>query len=309
MPYRRLPSLLALRAFESVARNGSMKKAAEELNVTPGAISQLVRKLEEELDCRLLIRLNRRFELTEPGIRLKTGLADAFIRMKAAVESVTPLPSSKGLLVACGPPFAAKWLVPRLSDFLEKHPDIEIRIASDYIKEDYDAREVDIGIRLSENQDASLERLWLGEETMMVLGAPKFIEQQKIKEPKDVLRVPLLSEENSERVLNAPSWRTWFSEAGLPEGSANRGVNFGNHVEQAIDAAVTGAGVVLAPKVLAAGDIEAGRLVCPFGPVLNMGVRYQVVCRKEIQHTEQAIVFRTWLVAELEKSLNLCPLV
>lgn len=306
MPHRRLPSLLALRAYEAVARNGSMKKAADELNVTPGAVSQLVKKLEDELDCVLLNRINRGFELTEEGVRLQSGLTESFLRMHEAVASVKPVTENRTLVVACGPPFAAKWLVPRLSGFLKAHPDIDIRISSSFSKLDYHQQNVDIGIRLSNDDDPSLQRIWLGEESVMVLASPEFIKKQKIKEPKDILRVPILSEDTSKHFKHTPSWSDWFESVGLPKNSANRGINFGEHVEQALDAAITGTGVVLGRKVLAARDIESGRLVCPFGPELPTGLNYQIVCRKQIQHTEHAIAFKEWLQTEMEKSQATC---
>ena len=305
MPYRRLPSLMALRAFEAVARNGSMKKAAEELNVTPGAMSQLVKKLEEELDCVLLTRVNRGFEITEAGISLQSGLSDAFIKMHEAVASVKPAEEQRTLMVACGPPFAAKWLVPRLGDFIQKHPDIDIRISSSFRKEDYGKSKVDIGIRLSNDNDPSLERVWIGEETAMVLASPEFIERQKLTEPNDILRVPIISEDNKEYFRDAVTWEHWLEKVGLPTNSANRGINFGEHEEQALDAAIAGTGVVLGRKVLASRDIEQRRLLCPFGPELKTGVHYQVVCRKELQHSQPAILFKDWLVAELTASLNM----
>ncbi len=303
MPYRRLPSLLALRAFEAVSRNGSMKQAAEELSVTPGAVSQLVKKLEDQLDCELLIRINRGFELTEAGIHLKTGLSDSFNRMREAVDSIMPISQTNTLIVACAPSFAAKWLVPRLWQFLEMHPDIDIRISSSFSKLDYSSKQIDIGVRLTRDTDSTMERLVLGEESLMVLASPEFIERQKIREPKDILRVPILSEDVSATPIDPPTWADWFKQVGLPPKSANRGVNFGEYAEQALDAAIAGAGVVLGHKVLASKDIEQGRLVCPFGPELSSGFNYQIVCRPEIKHSDSAIAFRQWLQKELSASL------
>lgn len=304
MPYRRLPSLLALRAFEAVSRNGSMKQAAEELSVTPGAVSQLVKKLEDQLQCELLTRINRGFELTEAGIHLKTGLSDSFNRMKEAVDSVMPISQSKTLIVACAPSFAAKWLVPRLWHFLETHPDVDIRISSSFSKLDYATKQIDIGVRLTRDTDSSMERLVIGEESLMVLASPEFIQRQKINEPKDILRVPILSEDISATPIDPPTWTDWFKKVGLPLKSANRGVNFGEYAEQALDAAIAGAGVVLGHKVLASKDIEQGRLVCPFGPEMKSGLNYQIVCRPKIKHTDAAIAFREWLTQELTQSLR-----
>jgi len=305
MPYRRLPSLLALRAFEAVARNGSMKEAAEELSVTPGAVSQLVKKLEDQMDVTLLKRVNRGFELTQPGIRLNTGLAEAFIKMREAVDSVNPEQQGKSLLVACGPPFAAKWLVPRLPSFLAMHPDININITSSFDLMDYHAREVDIGIRLTNDDNPCLDRLWLGEETMMAMASPDYLAHHKITSPADLIGKPLLTEDTRSHFHNAPTWENWFESANLPNAEFKTGINFGEYVEQAIDAAATGAGIVLGRKVLASRDIENNRLKCLFGISLDTGLQYQIVCPKETNHKEHALIFKAWLAEELGKSLGL----
>ncbi len=305
MPYRRLPSLSGLRAFESLARNGSIKAAAEELSVTPGAVSQLVKKLETELGCELTVRRSRRLELTRAGRRLQTGLADAFMRLRESVEAVTPVQENSTLIVACGPPFAAKWLVPRLGQFLALHPGADIRVTSGFTLLDYRASEIDIGIRLSNDDDTQLARTWLGEETMMVLASPALIERESIREPRDILRVPLLKEDTRAHFRNAPGWDDWLVAAGLSGEPTPPGIDFGEYVDQALDAAVAGAGVVLGRKVLAARDIEEGRLVCPFGPELSTGLRWQIVCRKEIRHTPMAVAFQDWVARELQQSIQL----
>lgn len=304
MPYRRLPSLLALRAFEAVARNGSMKKAAQELNVTPGAVSQLVKKLEDQMACRLLHRANRGLELTSKGVQLQSGLTDAFLRLREAVDAVSGNMQKRTIRVSCGPAFAAKWLVPRLHEFIQAHPDMDIRLQSHRNQTDINNDDVDIGIKLSNEPDSGFRQTWLDQETLLVVAAPEFIARQRLLEPKDVLRVPILSETNSDKLLPQAGWANWFRVAGLPAASANRGVNFGDYEEQAIDGAVAGVGVVLARKALASKDIQEGRLVCPFGPEISTGVRYQIACRQQTEDVEQVGSFRIWLEDELQRCLS-----
>jgi LysR family glycine cleavage system transcriptional activator len=225
--------------------------------------------------------------------------------MHEAVNSVQPEEHENSLLVACGPPFAAKWLVPRLPRFLADNPEIDIRITSSFEFLDYRAREVDIGIRLTNDNDPSLERLWLGEETMLVMAAPDFIERNNISKPQDIIGLPLLSEDTSGHFDHAPTWDDWFEKAGLPKGEGQRGINFGEYVEQALDAAIGVAGLVLGRKVLASKDIQLGNLTCLFGYELPTGLQYQVVCRKEVKHKAHAIAFKDWLAFELGQSLSL----
>ena len=304
MPFRRMPPLLALRAFEAVARHGSFKSAAQELNVTPGALSQQVRKLEQDMDVALFVRHNRSIEPTEAGHRLRSGLTDAFVRMREAVEAVTPTDETNSLVVACDPPFSAKWLVPRLGRFVEQYPDIDIRLAAHFRLLDYAPNEIDVGIRLSHDEDATLEREWLVEETMLPLAAPSFIRKQRLSEPRDLLRVPLLSEDSINSNEGTPSWETWFKAVGLSPADANRGVNFGQHAEQAIDAAIAGAGVVLGRRVLASMDIAQGRLSSPFGPELSANIKYQIVYRKQRRLPPKIVKFKNWLIKEHKKCLE-----
>ena len=305
MPYDRMPSLLALRAFEAVARHGSMKLASEELFVTPGAVSQLIKKLEEQLDTALLTRVNRGFVLTNAGMRLHSGLNESFIKMREAVESVRVNSDDNSIVVACGPPFAAKWLTPRLPKFLSKYPQINIKITSSFDLLDYQAAEVDIGIRLTNDTNPRLDRIWLGEETMMAMGSPEYIDKNNIKEPKDLVGKSLLSEDTRSHFKTAPSWEDWFKTAGLSTTDVKTGINFGEYVEQGLDAARAGSGLVLGRKVLASADISEGRLKCLFGIELRTGLQYQIVCPKEKNHKEHIILFKEWLAAELGESLCL----
>ena len=300
MPFRRLPPLLSLRAFEAAARHGSFKAAAEELNVTPGAVSQQVKKLEEDLGVTLFVRHNRVIEPTSEGLILKAGLSDAFVRIREVVESVRPSNEERALVVTCGPPFAAKWLVPRLNKFLNRHPEIDLQVAANFTKLEYGTEGTDVGIRFTKREPDDLHFEWLGEETVVPLASPSFIERQNLREPRDLMRVPLLTEESMRIHEGAPGWEDWFAAVGLTEGSTFRGVNFGRHAEQAIDAAIAGAGVVLGRRILAALDIAEGRLVAPFGPELRTGVRYQFVCRKDRQHLSRTVAFHDWVVEEIE---------
>lgn len=301
MPYRRLPSLSALRAFEAVARHGSFKDAASELHVTPGALSQQVRKLEEEMDVRLLERQNRGITPTDAGHRLRAGLSDAFMRMREAVEATRPTDENNSLIVSCGPPFAGKWLTPRLGRFMTAHPEVDIRLAANFALLDFSTDNFDVGIRLTIDSDPALVHEPLFEESVLALASPSFVTRQKLSEPRDLLRVPIITDESLSFQADTPDWNTWLAAVGLPSESASRGLNFGMHAEQAIDAAVSGAGVVLGRRILAAIDINEGRLMSPFGPELETGVRYHFACRESKRQLPKVVKFRNWLQEEIER--------
>lgn len=305
MPYRRLPPLNALRSFEAVARHGSFKSAAGELCVTPAALSQQVRKLEEDLGVELFKRENRSITITAAGMRLNAGLTDGFMRIRDAVESVTP--ASKRLVVSCGAPFAAKWLTPRLGSFMREHPNIGISLTSTADSEAYSSDGVDIGIRLGHSTQRDLDQEWLTEETLVPLASPAFIQEHRLSEPRDIMRVPIIWDDGL-AFAGGPTWETYFAELGLDPANANRGVHFGRHNDRAIDAAAAGAGVALCRITLASMDIASGRLAIPFGPILATGVRYQLLHRASAETAALVTTFRNWLIAEMTGAANDCPL-
>ncbi len=269
--------------------------------MTPGALSQQVRKLEEDLEVTLLERRSRGIEPTPAGHRLRAGLSDAFSRMREAVEAAKPTDAEHSLVVSCGPPFAAKWLAPRLGRFMEQHPEIDLRLAANFAFLDFDTGQVDVAVRLSQSKEPDLIYEPLLEESVLPLAAPSFVAAQKLKTPSDLLRVPIITDESLSFSADAPSWATWFEAVGLAPENASRGVNFGMHAEQAIDAAVAGAGVVLGRRVLAAIDLAEGRLVSPFGPELPTGISYQLATRASQQRSRKVQSFRSWIFAEIER--------
>ncbi len=305
MPFRRLPPLNALRSFEAVARHGSFKAAAGELFVTPAALSQQVRKLEADLGVDLFVRQNRSIAITAAGMRLNAGLNDGFARIREAVESVTT--SHDQLVVSCGQPFAAKWLTPRLGDFMRSYPQIGISLSSSFERDSYCGDGVDVGICLSKAQDDSLDSEWLIEEILVPLASPAFIAEHRLREPKDILRVPIIWDDGL-AFAGGPTWECWFREARIDPANANRGVNFGRHNEQAIDAAAAGAGVALCRLTLASLDIGSGRLQMPFGPTLDTGVHYQLVHRASAETAALVTTFKNWLIDEMFGAANGCPL-
>lgn len=302
MPFRRMPSLLSLRAFEAVARHGSFKEAANELSVTAGALSQQVKNLEEELGVELFIRMNRSIRLTEAGGMLSLGLRDAFVQMREAVERVRPRSGNKMLSVSCGPPFAAKWLVPRLHDFSNQVPDVDIQIVSTFKMSDLGPGGVDVAIRFSQSLDLSLHHQFMTSETVMPLVSPDFIERHQLRRPEDLLNVPLLHDQSLNCFSKSPSWSRWFSTVGLDPRAAVQGTRFAAHAEQALDAAASGGGVVLGRKVLAAGDIRAGRLTSPFGPEVPTSLGYYLVCAEEKKDEAHIKAFFDWALAEMQAS-------
>lgn len=302
MPFRRMPSLLALRAFEAVARHGSFKDAARELSVTAGALSQQVKNLEEELGVELFIRMNRSIRLTEAGGMLSLGLRDAFVRVRESVERVRPRSGNQTLTVNCEPAFASKWLVPRLHKLNDFAPDVDVHIVSTFDESDLGPGGVDVAIRLSQSIDMSFYNQFMVTETVIPLASPDYVRAHKLRQPKDLLDVALLHDNSMSFYAKIPTWSRWFSAAGLDPRQAVRGTRFENHAEQALDAASAGGGIVLGRTVLADHDIQSGRLMSPFGPEISTNLGYHLICSDEKRHEQHVKAFFDWVMAEIEAS-------
>lgn len=297
MPHRRYPSIMSLKAFEAVARHGSFKSAAEEMAVTAGALSQQVKNLEDHLGIKLFIRKNREIETTAEGETLKNGLIEAFKHIRESVDAIRPDPATNALVVLCDPPFASKWLAPRLHNFVSTYPDIDVRVQSQFRIDGSES--FDLAVCMNRDNMDGLFQEAVMSESLVPVASPDFIRENALQLPEDVERVPLLREESLRFCPKSPTWQTWMKHTKLKESLGSKGVNFGNHAEQAIDAALAGGGVLLARKSLASFDLMQKRLAIPFGPELEVDLQYFFACTYENLEKRNVRLFRTWLKHEI----------
>lgn len=307
MPLRRLPPLNALRAFEAAARHASFKSAADELAVTPAAVSQQIRALEDDLRVPLFNRGARSVALTRDGRRLQSGLTEAFMKMRVAVEAVRA-PESEVLSITCSGPLATKCLAPRLSRFHDVHPDISVQIDASFDLEPLTATGPHIALRFGNPPDRNLHAVWLATEMLVPMVSPELAERLALNTPEDIQRAPLIHDESlTTWFQNIPSWADWFASVGLDPAGANRGTRFSSYGDQAIDAAVGGSGVLLGQVGLAANDLQAGRLICPFGPSIELDLNYYAVCEAGAEGTPAIAGFLDWIKQEAERSNSIRP--
>jgi LysR family glycine cleavage system transcriptional activator len=263
-PQDRTPPLHALRAFEAAARHLSFSRAAEELGVSPAAISQQIQQIEEFAGQPLFKRLTRRVELTDAGAAAAPLVREAMSLFQEA-SRVMRLPlRNRRVSVSVAPSFAAKWLVPRLERFQEKHPDIEVWVLADMALTDFAIADIDLAIRYGPGgyADVYAERL-LGEAVTPVC-APSLVDgKEGLKSPADLERFSLLHDESADNDPSCPTWAMWLAARGLDHIDGRRGVRL-NQSSLVIEAALAGKGVALAKQQLAASDIRSGRLVAPF---------------------------------------------
>lgn len=295
----RLPPLNALRAFEAAARHLSFKKAAEELNVTPAAISHQIKGLEADIGMPLFRRLNRSLLLTDAGQLLLPDIRDGFQSFHRAMDRLRAQSNENVLTVATAPSFAAKWLVPRLDRFSRAHPELDVRISASMQLVDYEAEGVDIGIRFGRGDYPGVENELLLTDTAFPVCSPQLLAgEHPLKSPDDLRYHVLLHDESwRSNYESFPTWGMWIKGAGVDGVDATRGTRF-NMTSDVINAAIEGAGVALGRSSMVEGDLQAGRLVKPFDLSVPVEFAFYVVYRKSNLAKSKISAFRDWLFDE-----------
>ena len=293
----RLPPLTALRAFEAAARHLSFAKAADELGVTPAALSFQIKSLEEHLGQPVFRRLNRAVELTEAGRALEPGTREGFAMLTAAWRSTRKLNDLSVLTVTAGPAFTSKWLAPRLFSFAQENPDIELRFSASLRMMDFDRDEVDLAIRFSQRGDDGLYSRVLIEEWMTPMLTPALA--RGISRPEHLLELPLLHQDDIAFLDPPADWPAWFRAAGV---AADRttGIHF-SQADHAINAALAGAGVVLGRVSLAEAHLREGQLIMPFDLALWANANYRLVCPEGMEMRPQIARFIEWSLGQVEE--------
>lgn len=297
---RPLPPMNALRAFEATARHLSFSKAADELAVTPAALSHQIRGLEDLLGLKLFHRRARAIELTEAARLMYPGIRSGFESLRAAVEQLDRAKQDRILVVSATPGLTAKWLAPRLYRFLAAHPEIDTRISANVNYVNFAVDGVDVGIRLSSGAHPDLHVEKLADEWLVPLCSPRLLEGERpLRTPRDLPNFTLIQVDLPGVV---PTWADWLEAAGIAGIDTSRSLRL-NVADHALDAASEGAGVVLGYKLVASRDLGLGRLVVPFGPQLPVpGRAYHFVCAKGHEKRPTIKAFRDWMFAEIAET-------
>lgn len=287
----------ALRAFESAARQLSFTRAADELNVTQAAISHRVKTLEECLGVRLFHRLNRKLELTEAGRLYLVPLRRALDIVGDAADRVSLQKTAAPIRISVVISFATKWLLPRLKAFKALHPEIDVLVTADDSLVDLRRDPFDLSIRFGRGHYPGLHVDFLMEDRIIPVCSPVLLAAPApLRRPTDLKHHVLLHDLASD-AENRPNWSDWLDAAGVKDIDPNLGPGF-NLWNMLIDAAIAGQGVALAPIALAANDLEAGRLIQPFGPTLPSDLAFWLLSKPKDSARSNVRVFRDWLVSE-----------
>lgn len=300
---RRMPSLSALRAFEAAARNMSFRKAADELNVTHSAISHQVRGLEERLGISLFDRSARSVALTEEGAFYFPILRDAFDRIADGTRFLSASNEPGTLTVQVYITVAMRWIVPRLHDFHQREPGLQIRLSTSYLDWEFDRSDADVAILFVRKRQGDLHYISLFDGLLTPVCAPSLLNGRAgIDEVKELADFDLL------RVYTAPDeWDDWLLETGVPDLARRPGPTFDSYI-LAIQAAIEGQGIALVNGPWAREDIRAGRLIRPLPQELRYSDAWCMVCRRERRNEPAIKRFQSWLLSQVESDPDMADL-
>lgn len=296
------PPLNGLRAFEVAARHLSLTKAADELSVTPSALSHQIKGLEEFLGVRLFERRGRAIELTDAGRQLYPGLHAGLVQIRDAVASLRGRGADHILVVSAPPGFTAKWLAPRLYRLAVANPDLDVRISSSLANANFRTDGVDIAIRNMPFDHPPEPELVTGTLVDLVyqpVVSPALKKAHgSLATAEDWRHMPLIHDESLRGRQRIPGWADWFAAAGISGVEINRGLRF-TSPDHAIEAAIEGAGALLAATVMTYDDVRTGRLEIAGEQLLWFGRSICFICPVSRAGDPKIATFRAWLASEM----------
>jgi LysR family glycine cleavage system transcriptional activator len=293
---KRLPPLNALKAFESAARNLSFTRAADELFVTQAAVSHQIKTLESFLSTKLFLRKNRSLLLTEEGQAYFAELKEIFIQMQEATDRVLAMGAKGAITVATPPSYASQWLVPKISQFTQANPSIDVRIKAVDLDEGFLDETVDVAVYYGKGKWPNLSSVKLHAEYLTPMCSPLLLNSNKPLDTLSDLKNHVLLHDGNRAV-----WKSWLKHFSVPSVNVNQGPMF-SHTMLVLQAAALGQGIALSTTVLAKADVDAGRLICPFEEKIESKEAYYLVCHQAQSDNPKIQMFRDWMLSQIDSS-------
>lgn len=287
---RQLPPLNAVRSFEAAARHLSFARAAEELHVTPAAISQQVKLLEDQLGVALFVR-GKKLALSDAAQTMLPLFSEALDQIERAMLKARQSIQNNTLVISAPPAFASRWLIPRLEDFQAQHPNIELRLHATKRPVNFQVESVDVAIRFGAGNYTGLSTERLMPEALIPVAAPPLA--VTINTPNDLALCNLIEDDWHIENGMFPDWTTWLATLGV-SATPSRIRHFGD-ANLVIQAAVSGLGVALCWNSLVADDLKAGRLVHLLNQSIPSTLGYDLVIPQNRLALENVVTFRNWL--------------
>jgi len=288
---RRIPSTVALAAFEAAARHQSFARAAQELCLTESAVSRQIAALENYLGMRLFTRVKKQVVLNDAGRAYRDGIARNLDEIEIHTQSLMTHKGAGGVLeLAVIPTFANRWLLPRLSEFRERHPDIVLNISERPDPFQFRDTVFDAALHFDHPTWSAVVKIHLFDEEVVPVLSPRHFALDALGEPRDLAAVPLLH-----KATRADGWRRWFELAGCPDQNPAPGMRFELYA-MVIEAARAGLGAGLVPRFYVQEEIERRDLAIPFDIALTHEKRYCLVYPEYKRDNPMVQAFHEWLV-------------
>ncbi len=304
---RRPIGLASLRGFEAAARHLSFTLAAGELHLTQSAVSRQVAALEADVGQRLFVRRTRALALTPAGERLARSVRQALSTVDRTVGEIRGQTGAPRVAVTTYPSFASMWLVPRLAAFQREHPGIEIRLDAEGRRVDLEAEGIDLALRRCRPQDAPAHAVALLEEDVTPAMSAELLNRfgGRLATPAQLMRLPLIEVEDDLPGDTAGTWASWFAYAGAETaGDGYAPVMVVTYIDQSMQAAARGQGVVLAYRPFREDMVAGGQLLMPF-PELRLATGYgmYLIVNPVSRARKPVMVLRDWLLLEFARPL------
>ncbi len=299
---RQLPPLNPLRAFEAAARQLSFTRAAEELFVTPSAVSHQVKALEENLGVSLFLRDSKSLLLTPAGKAYLPGVQEAFRQLAFATYQLHRERSIPALKLNLPPTFALKWLIPRMKGFVQAHPEIDLKVSTSKHMVDFAREDFDLAVRYGRGVYPGLRAEHCLNVEVFPVCAPSLLDGPiPLREPDDLRLHRLLHDDSTYDDVTNPNWATWLEHAGVVGVDTTRGPSFWpSHL--VIDATIDGLGVALAKRSWVERDLLEGRLVRPFADLtLSVEFSYFFVYPQDRADDPRLRLFMDWVQQEVAR--------
>ena len=285
---KRMPPLNALKAFEVVAHLGGVQKASEEMCVTHGAVSRQIKQLESYLEVTLFDRSLRALTLTAAGKRYLKSISAAFDLIQEGTEQLSEYKSSNTLAIATTHSVASKWLMKKLPEFNELHPEIEVWLSLDQNLSNFDTGHLDLGLRIGKGPWPGLECTPLKNDQLIIVCSPH-TDLRKLKDAKDITNYTLLHDQDP-----FTQWNRWFSEHGVEMCNMSKGPRYSS-TDVLISAAMSGQGLALVSEMLAKADLDEKRLIQPLKNSVDLANYFWLVSPKNKPLDDKARLFIQWI--------------
>ena len=288
-----MPSIACLEAFECVARHGSVSRAAAELNLTQSAVSRQIHQLEELLDVALFERVKQRVVITDAGRLYLKDVHRVIVDLKDSTSRIMACGGSASLLnLAVLPTFGMRWLVPRLPDFLKKHPDATVNFSTRSSPFDFSVEPFDAAIHYGSPIWPGAVTHHLMDEDTVPVCSPKYEQAKRIRKPADLGRAVLLHQST-----RTDAWAEWFAAMEINHSHPLRGPRF-EQFGMIAQAAISGLGVALLPKILIEEELASGKLSQLFDQAVRSSSSYYVVVPETKVASPLTLAFARWVIRE-----------